>query len=361
MALLVVRAGTAANAPAAQDTWTGVDRVIAVGDAHGDYERFTAVLKSAGLIDADANWTGGNTHLVQCGDLLDRGAEPRKLMDLLIKLEQQAQQAGGYVHALIGNHEAMNLAGDWRYVSPSDYMSFQTPDSQKVHDTALKEFLAQSGGAVDDAARKKWEVEHPLGFFERKAMFGPDGIYGKWIRGHSAVIKIDDTLFLHGGISQKFANSSPKAINERVHDEFNGNKKLDGGIVTDQDGPLWYRGLASGDENQLDGLVKNILKHYGVSRIVIGHTFTDGAVTPRFGGRVILIDVGLARLYDSLGRQACLLIEKGQPYALHRGTKLELPKDSTVDMLRYLKEAAALDPAPSSLSKRIAALESKGN
>jgi hypothetical protein len=82
-------------------------------------------------------------------------------------------------------------------------------------------------------------------------------------------------------------------------------------------------------------------------------------VTPRFGGRVLLIDIGLARLYDSLGRMACLVIEKGEPYALHRGTMLELPKDSTTDMLRYLKQAAALDPTPSSLSKRIAAVESQ--
>jgi hypothetical protein len=76
---------------------------------------------------------------------------------------------------------------------------------------------------------------------------------------------------------------------------------------------------------------------------------------------VLLIDIGLARLYDNLGRMACLLIEKGKPYALHRGIKLQLPQDSTTDMLRYLKQAAALDPTPSSLSKRIAALESKIN
>ena len=118
---------------------------------------------------------------------------------------------------------------------------------------------------------------------------------------------------------------------------------LQGGIVTDNEGPLWYRGLAEGDEKALDPHVKTVLKNHQVERIVIGHTFTDGAITPRFGGKVLLIDIGLARLYDSKLRQACLLIENHQPYALHRGKKLDLPSDTDSDMLRYLKQAAALD------------------
>lgn len=354
------------NAAPVQDTWTGVDRVVAIGDVHGDYEQFTAVLRSAGLIDEGGNWTGGKSHLVQNGDALDRGPDSRKVIDLLMKLEQQAATAGGYVHALIGNHEAMSLYGDFRYVAPADYESFQTGDSQKLRDAAFKAFTEETakqspGGNVEDAVRRKWDVEHPLGYFERRALFAPEGMYGKWIREHNTVIRIDDSVFVHGGISPKYAGYSLKKINERVREECGDLGKLQGGIVTDQEGPLWYRGLATGDENLLEGHLKKVLKNYGVVRMVVGHTFTDGAVSTRFGGRVLLIDIGLARLYDNLGRMACLVIEKGKPYALHRGTRLELPKDFTADMLRYLKEAAALDPTPSSLSGRIAKLESKTN
>ena len=105
--------------------------------------------------------------------------------------------------------------------------------------------------------------------------------------------------------------------------------------------------------------MKAVLKNHQVERIVIGHTFTDGAVTPHFGGKVLMIDVGLARLYDSKLRQACLLIEHHQPYALHRGRKLDLPSNTDGDMLHYLKQAAALDPPPSSLGKRIAEIEDR--
>lgn len=331
-----------------------MDRVVAVGDVHGDYERFTAVLRSASLIDEEGNWTGGKSHLVQTGDVLDRGADCRKIMDLLMRLEQQAAEAGGAVHALIGNHEAMNLQGDLRYVSAADFETFRTPNSERLRDDAYKLFAPANS---DDALRRKWDTGHPLGFFERRAMFAPDGVYGKWIRSHNAAIRIDDSLFVHGGIGPKYADYNLKRINERVREELADAQPALGGIVTDEEGPLWYRGLAAGDEDQMKTLVQKILINYGAARIVIGHTFTDGAVTPRFGGSVELIDVGLARLYDSLGRMACLVIEKGKPYALHRGTKLELPKDSGADMLRYFKQAAALDPAPSSLSRRIAALE----
>ena len=77
----------------------------------------------------------------------------------------------------------------------------------------------------------------------------------------------------------------------------------------------------------------------------------------RFDARVLLIDVGLCGVFDSRPRMACLLIENGKPSAPHRGTKLALPADSGMDLLRYLRQAAALDPAPSSLEKRIAKVE----
>jgi hypothetical protein len=317
-----------------RDVWTGVERVVAVGDVHGDYQQFEAVLRSARLLDHRANWAGGKTHLVQVGDVLDRGAHSRKVMDLLMKLERQARRAGGRVHCLIGNHEAMNVYGDLRYVTPEEYAAFRDEDTPDLPGL-------------------------PPGYAGHRAQLGPEGEYGRWIRSHNAIIRIDDTVFLHGGIGPKYAGLTIREINDRVREELSDFSKLEDGIVPDPEGPLWYRGLAQGDENELDGHVRAILENLRAKRIVVGHTFTDGAVTPRFGGRVLLIDIGLARLYDAQQRQACLLIEKGQPYALHRGQRLELPADGGIELVRYLKAAAALDPQPSSLDKRIAQLEAQ--
>ena len=64
---------------------------------------------------------------------------------------------------------------------------------------------------------------------------------------HDAVIKINDTLFLHAGISAKYVNTKIRDINEKVRQELKGDPaKLEGSMVKDSDGPLWYRGLPSG-------------------------------------------------------------------------------------------------------------------
>jgi hypothetical protein len=321
-----------------------------VGDVHGDYEQLLAVLRSANIIDGEGNWTGGKAHLVQTGDVLDRGPESRKAMDMLIRLEKQAAQAGGNVHALVGNHEAMNVYGDLRYTSRAEFAAFRDENSEKLRETEFEK--------EHPPDRAKWEAEHPLGYFEHRQQMGPEGLYGKWIIGHDSVIKINDTLFLHGGLSGKYASTKIREINHRVSEELRDASKLKGGIVMDLEGPLWYRGLAQGDDS-LAPLVDKIRKNFAVERIVIGHTYANAAITPRFAGKVILIDIGLSRVYDGIGKEGCLVMENGQIYVLHRGTRLEMPADSGSELLRYLKQAAALDPPPSPLLKRIAELDSR--
>ena len=316
--------------------WSDVARIVAVGDVHGDYDQLVLVLKTASLIDEQLNWTGGKTHLVQTGDVLDRGSDSRKAMDLLMRLEKQAADAGGYVHALIGNHEAMNVYGDLRYTSKGEFASYLDENSGDKNST---------------------DPSRPPGYVEHRKMLSQDGYYGKWIVNHDAVIKINDSLFLHAGISAKYDSMKIREINDRVREELKGPpEKLEHGIVKDGDGPLWYRGLATGDP-VLEPVVDKARKNFGVERIVVSHTYADAAITPRFGGKVILIDIGLSRVYDGIGKVGCLVIEGQQVYVLHRGTRLELPTDAGKDLLRYLKQAAALDPPPSPLQKRIAELE----
>jgi hypothetical protein len=329
-----------------QDSFNGVGRIVAVGDVHGGLAELVSVLQSAGVIDQKNKWIGGTTHLVQTGDCLDRGADSRKVLDLLITLEDQARKAKGRVHSLIGNHEAMNLYGDLRYVSAGEYNSFKSSESSELRDRAY-DTIADPNLKNDAAYKKKWYDEHPLGWVEHRQAFGPDGRYGKLIRQRNAVIRINDYLFLHGGISQKFAGIPLTDLNKRIRGELQDFNKLQGGVAMDQDGPLWYRGLASEPEAPLGEFVDSVLKAFGVNHIVLGHTPTAGAVTPRFGGKVILIDVGLSKGYND--SPACLLVDGGKPYAIHRGKKIELPigKDSS----EYLKQAAEIDPPGTNLRK----------
>jgi hypothetical protein len=340
-----------AAAASGEDTWKGVERIVAVGDVHGDLAQFTTVLRGAGVIDRDNNWSGGKTHLVQNGDLLDRGPESRKLIELLMKLEKQARSVGGEVHSLIGNHETMNLFGDLRYVSAADYASYQTDGSAAQRDKAYKQHVEElrqnpqtASIEADDTYRKKWDATHPLGFVERQAYFSANGAAGKWIRGHNAVIKINDLVFLHGGISPKYVKFSVRKFNDEISKELRDFSKLEGGVVMDEEGPLWYRGLAQDDEQQLAPHVNAVLEHLGAKYIVIAHTPTKGGmILPRFEGKVLMIDVGLSQVYGS--HNACLIVENGKPQALHQGAKVALPT-MPADLTRYLNQIRNIDSTP---------------
>src|SRR5436190_15794143 len=121
--VLVVMAAAGGRAPLAAPSCqlTGVDRVVAVGDVHGAYDRYVEILRTTGLLDDRLRWTGGRAHLVQLGDVVDRGPDSLKALDLLERLEKDASRAGGAVHALLGNHEVMRIVGDVRFATAGEY------------------------------------------------------------------------------------------------------------------------------------------------------------------------------------------------------------------------------------------------
>jgi len=253
--------------------WKDVERIVAVGDVHGDFDQFEKALRAAKVIDKKNKWIAGKTHLVQIGDVPDRGPDTRKAMDLLMQLEDQAKEAGGRVHAIIGNHEAMVMTGDLRYTHRGEIESF--------------------GGRE-----------------ETIKAYSPKGKYGKWILTHNAVIKINDILFVHGGISPRYAKKPLAEINRAVRTELAAGMKGSNTTIADPGGPLWYRGLAMNQKGDLDALADPALEFHKVKRIVIGHTPTRGNIEAKNGGKVIEIDVGMCRHYG--GPAACLLIEKGE-------------------------------------------------
>jgi hypothetical protein len=299
-----------------------VDRVVAVGDVHGSFEQFTAVLRQAGVIDEKNRWSGGKTHLVQLGDVPDRAPDTRRVLELLMDLEKQARKAGGMVHPLIGNHEAMNIYGDLRYVTPEEFASFKTPSSEEVRERFWEMHAEEmnskgAAGGLTPAYKKEWQAQNPLGFFEHRFEFGVNGKYGKWIRKHDAVILINDTLFLHGGISPKYATWSLSDLNKQIRKELSDFTHIPNGVAIDPEGPLWYRGLALAPEAEIEAHVTALLQLHGAKRIVLGHTPTQGVPVSRLNGRVILADVGLGVAYG--GRLACVILENGELLALSGG------------------------------------------
>ncbi len=332
--------------------WQNVERIVAVGDVHGDFEAFSQLLTETGVLDDRGRWSGGKTHLVQVGDVPDRGPDSRKVMDLLMKLEKQARRAGGRVHALIGNHEAMNMYGDLRYVDPGEYQAFVDRRSSKrqqdYYENTIR-FLQQSRPeeelpAFDEAYRENWLTQFPLGYVEHRLAWAPDGKYGKWVRRHNTIVQINDTIFVHGGIGPAYADWQFNRINATVSEELKSGETLgEGAVVEDPNGPLWFRGLSQGRETcDTQTFLDRYLEGKGAVRIVVAHTPTAGVILPRYDGRVLAVDTGLSSHYG--GARAALIIEGSEVSVMHEGTliSMEQPLDGYLEAAEMVTSGAPL-------------------
>jgi len=230
-ALLIVFAAPVYSGAAeriGQWRWSGVERVVVVPDIHGAYTELTELLKASGVVDNSLNWTGKKTHLVSLGDLLDRGADSRKVMDLLMRLQKEAPKHGGQVHVIAGNHEIMNLLGDLRYVSDQEFAAFadiETPlQREQAYDVFLERHIEDlaltflRGGVTaaerDPKIRQDFENRYPPGYFGHREGLAPAGEYGRWLMSLPMMIVINRTLYVHGGLPKVTATASMDALNK---------------------------------------------------------------------------------------------------------------------------------------------------
>ncbi len=307
--------------------WTGVERVVAVGDLHGDYDHFLAILQGIKIIDADLHWAAGPTHLVQMGDIMDRGPQARRIIDLLMNLEKEAEAAGGRVHCLIGNHEELNMVGivfDYAdYVTVEQFRDF-LPDTyrQKREAEFLKLWRVRHRSDPSQAAPTADELR---AFWSDVLTSDADArqryvdhfrsYYGPWILQHNVVIKINDTVFVHGGISPKYSLIRLADINDRIRAELRevmAGKEFTPTYLFARDGPLWDRDLAQQDEAGFQDGVDRILANLQAQHIVIGHSPTSipsAKAMERFGGKVWVIDTGISAYFG--GFLSALIINGG--------------------------------------------------
>lgn len=282
--------------------YKNIKKILALGDVHGEYTAFRNYLISNGIIDSDHNWTWGDGHLVLLGDLFDRGTRVTESLWLIHQLDLKSREHGGRVHLLLGNHEIMVMINDIRYVSKK-YMLFSN-----------------------------YFLRSYASFYDRNTELG------RWLRSRSVIIKINDHVFSHAGISstikdndltierinflvQNFLEDDPKAPNLFAKET---------NIVLGKYGPLWYRGylydfpdVSLIEEDQ----VGHILSFLEAKKMVIAHSEVKN-ISSLFNRQVIAIDVPIhPRDIISEG----LLIENGRHYRLlYNGEKVPL-KDETPD------------------------------
>lgn len=237
-------------------------KIAAISDIHGQFGNMKRLLQQHGVIDDELNWRFGEGHLLVAGDVLDRGDQVSEALWLLYFLEAQAQQAGGKVHLLLGNHEMMVMANDLRYVHPK-YIQ-----------------LAQAYG-----------VNYP-------DFYSESTVLGRWLRAKPVIVQINDSLYMHGGLHPDFLQLglSLSEVNERFRSSLTMSKEeiknqAPFQFLRGSQGPVWYRGYFEKTplaENELDRLLQALK----VQRIIVGHT-TMSNVRSHYQGKVLSIDADL--------------------------------------------------------------------
>lgn len=233
-------------------------KMLIISDIEGNFEGFESILTGAGVVDSQLNWTFGNGHLILPGDFFDRGLNVTECLWLIYKLETEAAQAGGKVHFILGNHEVMNMRGDFRYVR--------------------KKYLANADS---------------LGL-DYKNLYSSESELGRWLRSKNCIERIGNYIFVHGGISPQLqaTNMNVGEINGHLRlimdKPFDSTSTYADSLILRKNGPLWYRGIAMSEltSDSLNG----ILQHFDAEKVIIGHTVFD-EITNLYDGRVIAIDL----------------------------------------------------------------------
>ena len=316
---LVLAMAASGFAPPA--TAAGPKRIVAVGDLHGDYRAWLDIARAARLVDGRNRWAGGATILVQTGDIVDRGPDSLKIIRHLMRLKRQAARRGGQVVVLVGNHEAMNMTDDLRYVHPGEYAAFATNRSDRLRELTFEaneaaivtSFRARSPQMSRDAIRAAWLAQNPPGKLEHRAAWSPRGELGRWTIANPAVARIGGTLFVHGGISARYAGIGADEINRRTAAALASATEAPDAIINDPLGPLWYRGLVTRARDPETGAqgtappsaaaltaeqeLASVLAAHGAQRMVVGHTPSLAGIEILHGGRLVRIDTGNSIYY----------------------------------------------------------------
>jgi len=239
-------------------------KLVALSDVHGQFDTMVKLLQANGVIDRELKWSFGDGHMVMIGDMLDRGPKVTEVLWFLYQLEAEARAAGGAVHTMLGNHEAIVLYDDLRYINPK----YAT-------------------------VAKKLDSTYP-------ALFGEQTVLGRWLRAKPMLLQVNDMLFVHGGLNPDYAalKLSVAQTNEAFRNTLGQPRATIRAtplpaFLYGSSGPIWYRGYFR-DPQIGSAALDALLAQYGVKRIVVGHTTLSGAFS-HYGGRVLNTDTGILR------------------------------------------------------------------
>ena len=304
-------------------------RLVAIGDVHGAFEILFEILRGLQLVDRRQKWIGKSTHLIQLGDLFNRGGGARDAIGLLQDLQRQAPACQGRVTVLLRNHEVMTSLRNEAYCTVEEYLAFATQKEQRAWPQRVKR-AAQDilrghppGGPILPLHPRlaNWMVENVPGKSNLRRTLRPRGQIGRAIRQFPIAVVDHNCVFVHAPITPRCARLGVDGLNGAARKAWKEAPEFyrdlpQKGIFNDKNGPLWNRALIERDTAKTRRQLERALFHLGARRMIVGHHFTGripggtmGRIASRHQGRLVCIDVGLGRIAPS--PRTALVIEDG--------------------------------------------------
>jgi len=256
-------------------------RIVVIGDLHADIGLAREVFRLAGGTDENDAWVGGSLVIVQLGDLIGRSYEEREVLDFILAVQDKAEAAGGKLHILLGNHEVFGARLDFSWVDERSFAAYKGIPGLKLDDPRLQHL--------------------PVNQRARGAALMPGGHYARKMAGFSTVLKLGDTIFVHGSVTPYWAEYGINRINEEVSEWFAGDSEESyssmGYDRRNNDRVMWNRQFSQHvSEDDCRDLEKS-LSILGAKRMIVAHTVHE-SITARCNERVWAIDVGMSRAYQ---------------------------------------------------------------
>ncbi|XP_052198450.1 shewanella-like protein phosphatase 2 [Diospyros lotus] len=285
-------------------TYPSPDRLVAVGDLHGDLQKSKEALRLAGLIDSSDRWIGGSATLIQIGDVLDRGGDEIKILYFLEKLKRQAAKSGGTVVTMNGNHEIMNIDGDFRYVTQSGLEEFRVwADWYRVGNAmkSLCDGLPKPKDPFRGLPSVFPNVNQDISdsIRARIAALRPEGpISSRFLSKNLTVAVVGESVFVHGGLLPKHVFYGLDRINEDVREWICGLKeRVSSELVRGRNSVVWLRKFSHELAKMCDcSTLEHVLATIpGAKRMIMGHTIQESGINGVCDNRAIRIDVGMSK------------------------------------------------------------------
>lgn len=263
----------------AQSTRPG--RIVIIGDIHADVAVLRRAFQLAGATNEENQWIGGTLTVVQMGDLIGRSDDERQVLELMFDVQRKAAAGGGAVHALIGNHEVFGGRVDNQAVGPNPFQGFKNVAGLRLDDPRLR--------ILPPYARA------------RGAALMAGGPYARKLAAFPVVLKIGETVFVHGGVVPRWARYGIDRINDEVRLWLLGRTpEPDSALgVDDGDRVMWTRQFSADVDDADCAVLAESLGILRARRMIVAHT-VHREITARCDERVWAVDVGMSRAYGGM-------------------------------------------------------------